>query len=134
MPIPFSIVLVDDDADDLSLLEECFVSLFPAVQIILVNHPLKMMTALGNAENIRLIVLDMVMPVLTGLECLKLINDSNKYFAIPIVIMTGVMDEPERQQCINSGADGYFLKEVYFENILNTVKGIAREHLSAYDV
>jgi DNA-binding response OmpR family regulator len=70
--------------------------------------------ALGvvKAEQIDLIILDWMMPGISGLETLEALKKDNNSSGIPVYMLTGkkVMNDIER--AFSSGADGYFTKPI----------------------
>jgi two-component system, chemotaxis family, chemotaxis protein CheY len=64
--------------------------------------------ASGNIPD--LIVLDMNMPRLGGIDFLKQIKNSGMYKEIPVLIVSSNEDEDEILQCFALGVWGFFLK------------------------
>jgi len=56
-----------------------------------------------------LILSDYSMPQFTGLEALELVKE--RYPAIPLIIVTGSMNEETAVECMNRGAADYLIKE-----------------------
>ena len=58
-----------------------------------------------------LILMDMQMPVMDGIQATKTIRNSGTHFAnIPIIAMTAAALPQERQRCLNSGMNEYLAK------------------------
>ncbi len=55
-----------------------------------------------------LILSDYSMPQFTGLEALELVKE--RYPAIPLIIVTGSMNEETAVECMNRGAADYLIK------------------------
>ncbi|MBX3119670.1 MAG: response regulator [Fimbriimonadaceae bacterium] len=60
--------------------------------------------------NLTAIVSDLNMPGMTGLEMLRVIRASEKYNALPVVLLTGNGEYKVRQQLIDEGADDVLTK------------------------
>jgi YesN/AraC family two-component response regulator len=61
-----------------------------------------------DKEEIDMVITDMKMPEMDGLELLKIIKE--KYSNISAVIMTGFAEEYTTTEALNLGADGYITK------------------------
>ena len=59
-------------------------------------------------ENPDIIVLDIIMPTLDGLELLKILRDEKLVPDATVVILTNQSDETEKAKAL--GADGYIVK------------------------
>jgi two-component system response regulator len=60
----------------------------------------------------RLILLDIKMPVMDGLEVLRRIKMDEGKKSIPVVMLTTSMEEPDIKECYQIGANAYLLKPV----------------------
>ena len=67
-----------------------------------------------------LIVTDIIMPKITGIEFLKIIKEKNPN--IPIVIMTGEPTLETATLALKRGADDYLIKPVNKDTLIKTVK------------
>jgi len=79
------------------------------------------------------ILLDLKLPKVSGLEVLKQIKEDEKLRAIPVVILTASDEGKDIIKSYQLGADSYFTKSVLFLNkgagptsILDTVMAMAR--------
>lgn len=84
-------------------------------------------------NNHDLIILDIMMPVMNGLEVLKIIRRRNK--SVPVIILTAMGQEQDFLTGYNHGCDDYILKpfplSVLYEKCMNLIKrtkGIDREN------
>lgn len=64
----------------------------------------------AKVEKPDLIMLDVMMPNLNGLEVLKLLKDDSATQSIPVVIISNVEDEDTQKQASALGAVGYIIK------------------------
>lgn len=75
-----------------------------------------------------LIITDIIMPKITGIELLKIIKEKNP--DIPIVIMTGKPNLETAMLALKRGADDYLTKPVNRDTLIKTVKfAIERKEL-----
>lgn len=69
----------------------------------------------------RLILLDLKMPKLSGLEVLKRQKSNNHTKAIPVVILTSSKEEPDLQKCYELSANSYVVKPVVFDDFIKAI-------------
>ncbi len=69
-----------------------------------------------------LILLDIKMPKVTGLEVLKQIKTDDKLKTIPTVILTSSREEKDLVESYKLGVNAYVVKPVDFEEFLRAVK------------
>jgi two-component system response regulator len=70
----------------------------------------------------RLIVLDLKLPKIDGLEVLRQIKNDSRTRAIPVAILTSSKEERDLVEGYNLGANSYIQKPVDFDKFRDTVK------------
>ena len=70
----------------------------------------------------RLIVLDLKLPKVDGLEVLRQIKNDSRTRAIPVAILTSSKEERDLVEGYNIGANSYIQKPVDFNQFRDTVK------------
>jgi PleD family two-component response regulator len=73
-----------------------------------------------------LIILDIMMPGITGLEVCKLIKDNLKTMSIPIVIVTAINDRKINIKAIEAGTDDFLNKPIDIIELTTRVKSLLR--------
>lgn len=68
-----------------------------------------------SKSDLKIILLDLMMPQLDGIECLRRLREGG--FTNPIIIFTALSDNEKRQQSEDAGASEYILKPDLFENL-----------------
>ncbi|MDB4297726.1 response regulator [Flavobacteriaceae bacterium] len=69
-----------------------------------------------------LILLDLNMPDVNGIEFLKLIKANDSLRHIPMVILTTSSNPEDVQQCFALGVSGYVLKPLKYEDYVDRIK------------
>jgi len=75
----------------------------------------------ANLEAPDLIIMDINLPDISGLEATQRIKSNPALAHIPIVAFTADTGEAERQHYISSGCDGYMAKPANAQILLDTV-------------
>lgn len=75
-----------------------------------------------RSHTVDLIMCDINMPVMGGLELLVKIKEEGLAQGVPIVMVTTEGSEPQVRQAILSGARGYIRKPFTLDHIKNNVK------------
>lgn len=70
----------------------------------------------------KLILLDLKMPKVSGLQVLQQVKSDPKVSSIPIVMLTSSNEEPDIQACFAHGANSYIVKPVDSDNFFKAIK------------
>jgi two-component system response regulator len=72
----------------------------------------------------RLILLDIKMPKLNGIEVLKRLKEDQRTRIIPVIILTSSQEDPDIKKCYELGANSYIVKPVNFERFAEGIKNL----------
>ncbi|HMJ70381.1 MAG TPA: response regulator [Cyclobacteriaceae bacterium] len=75
-----------------------------------------------NAEQPKLILLDLNMPKISGMQVLEILKTDSTTKSIPIVILTSSGDSPDIKKCYALGANSYIVKPVESDNFFQVIK------------
>jgi CheY-like chemotaxis protein len=78
----------------------------------------------NNDDKLRIILLDLRLPKVDGLEVLQKIKSDSRTKNIPVVILTSSAEEFDIVKGYNLGVDNYILKPVNFIKMINAIKEI----------
>lgn len=130
---PVDILLVDDNPDDIEL------ALYALRRNQLANHiqivrdgveALDFLFCRGKysnrkcIHNPKLVLLDIKMPKLNGLEVLKEIRADERTAGIPVVILTTSKEERDLIESYRLGVNSYIVKPVDFEQFSDAVRNL----------
>jgi two-component system response regulator len=72
----------------------------------------------------RIILLDIHMPKVNGLEVLQRIKSDESIKKIPVVILTSSNQHPDIQKAYDLGANSYIVKPLNFDNFFEAIRGL----------
>ncbi|MCK5838349.1 MAG: response regulator [Bacteroidales bacterium] len=127
------ILLVEDNPDDARLTLRAFKKNKLTNQLLVVQdgeEALDFIFARGKFsmraidDFPRVILLDLKLPKVNGLEVLKEIKNDDRTKSIPIVVLTSSKEESDIRKAYNFGVNSYIVKPVDFENFAITIREI----------
>jgi DNA-binding response OmpR family regulator len=113
------ILAVDDEADVLLIVKMGLMS-----EGYEVDTATNGFDALSKAKDSLpdLIVLDMMMPEMTGFDVLQKLRQDKATQAIPVIMLTGVADRSRIQQALDAGINFYIVKPFNLHDLVAKVK------------
>lgn len=72
----------------------------------------------------RLILLDIHMPKVNGIEVLEKIKSEDATRKTPVVILTSSKEDPDIKKCYDLGANSYIVKPLNFEGFAEAIKNL----------
>jgi len=114
------ILLVDDSVTMRRMVK---VSLRPLKEVVFeeASNGLEALERL-TLTTIDLIILDLSMPNVHGLEVLKFVRDHQTFQHLPIIILTNLKDEAKREATLQAGASAYLTKPFEPSHLLQEVR------------
>jgi len=107
MDAQHKILVLDDDVDWLALCRDQFAGLSSHPEILTANNA-KRALALLESEQIRLLISDLRMPRIDGLQVLAIVR--RRFPAVRTVVLSGLEDEEYRSRAYALGVDLFWLK------------------------
>lgn len=77
------------------------------------------MTKAGDPD---LVLMDIMMPRMNGLEATRIIKSNASTKNIPVIALTAFAMAGDREQAIEAGCDGYISKPVDIRELLETIR------------
>ncbi len=123
------IYLVEDSSDFRQLVRGIFTEFLPGYHVRFFQgaQELYRYMVLQSAEQFKgrrpgLIILDLQLPVMNGLDLLKLVrqtppNAETEWKTIPIVILSSTAGQEDIDRCHQAGANSFFIKPVEVEGL-----------------
>jgi len=105
-----TILAVDDDLINLKLLKSMLIKHDSVVEVIEAKNGSDAIGFIKSRPDINLMLLDIIMPIMNGLEVLKVVRSDDNIEQIPIIVLT--TDETKRTEALDLGANGFLMKPI----------------------
>jgi CheY-like chemotaxis protein len=127
-----TILLADDNPKDVELTLEAMADNNLANQVIVVKDGVEALEYLRregkyqdyNEGNPCVILLDIKMPRMDGIEVLRHIRSDNQLKRIPVIVLSSSREEKDLFDAYELGVNGYVVKPVNFQKFIDAVKQI----------
>jgi two-component system phosphate regulon response regulator PhoB len=122
-PVPSKILVVDDEPDVTALVAYHLKAKGYTVETV--NDPIR---SIGLARSFLpdLVILDVLMPGLSGLQVCRLLRSDPKLKRVPIIFLTAKVEENDRIQGFETGGDDYICKPFSVKELVLRVQSVLR--------
>ena len=114
------VLIVEDNTELLTLMSKLLSHDYHVIKAVNGEDGIKVV----QSEQVDLIVSDVMMPVMDGIEFTKYIKNNIDYCHIPIVLLTAKDKDEDRTEGYDSGADGYITKPFQLSVLLARIKNL----------
>ncbi|MBI3043447.1 MAG: response regulator [Betaproteobacteria bacterium] len=121
------VLLVDDDADLLSIRKLRLLA--EGYSVHAVDSSAVAMNAIDMFQP-DIIVLDLIMPGISGETLLAQLRENERFRAIKIVVNTAKSFECDQRHCLESGADAYLAKPADHDALANLIRKLLRDEVT----
>jgi CheY-like chemotaxis protein len=125
---PRLIYIVDDDPDDRQIILDAFLEKNPQIDYVFMENAENLLQALysDESEYPAVIILDLNMPGMLGLQALKEIRNSKKFSQIPIIVLTTSRLHQDRRASYELGAACFLRKPDSFVDLVEITDSIVK--------
>jgi CheY-like chemotaxis protein len=118
------ILLVEDDSIDAMTVKRALKDLKVTNQLVHVINGEEALEYLRNESNKKpcVILLDLNLPKLNGLEFMKIAKGEGKFKKIPVVALTTSKEAPDIDASFELGVAGYIVKPVDYEKFVEAIR------------
>jgi CheY-like chemotaxis protein len=113
------ILVVEDDVRNLyaitAFLERC------KADVLAASSAADAFARLAENHDVALILMDMMMPVMGGVEATRRIRAMPEFAKIPIIAHTAKASDSDRTECMNAGCTDYLAKPVDIRNLASVL-------------
>lgn len=129
-----NILLVDDSANDVTLIKTALADAHFGNNIIVAEdgeEAIDFLYKRGKFANYDgdlpvFILLDIKMPLMDGIEVLKIIRSDVTFNKVPVIMLTSSRDTHDLQDCYDSGANSFVVKPVNIGDFMEVVKKLGQ--------
>ncbi len=127
-------LLVEDDPDHAEIIIDVFESENIEREIILLKDGLEAVNYFQRADSdgdngiqpqIKLVILDLNLPKVHGLEVLKILRQNSMYYSVPVVIFSTSSDDKTIETAYKNGANEYIVKPLLYEDFIEKIKTLS---------
>ncbi len=84
-----------------------------------------------HKENVDLILLDWMLPQMSGVEFIKVLREHEKFSPIPVIMLTAKAEETDKLSGFEAGVDDYICKPFSLKEMLARIQSVLRRTQSA---
>jgi hypothetical protein len=139
---PFDVLLVEDNEDEIVMVQHTLkrAGLTDRPHVVrdgraaldLLLGPRRYAAASSPlAEVPDVILLDLGLPKVSGLDVLRRIKENARLSDIPVVVLSGSDDEETAHVCMDLGANMYILKPISYVQVMNVIVAVQKHWLAA---
>lgn len=129
-----NILLVDDSANDVTLIKSALAEVNFGNNIVVAEDGEEAIDFLYNRGKFTgytggkpiFILLDIKMPLMDGIEVLKIIRKDPEFNLIPVIMLTSSRDTHDLQECYDNGANSFVVKPVNMSSFMQVVKDLGK--------
>lgn len=127
-----AILLAEDNPNDVELTLAALAELNLANPIVVVNDGVEAIDYLRcegkyshrKRENPAVLLLDIKMPRMDGIEVLQIIRDEPSLKLIPVVMLSSSREEFDLIKCYELGSNAYVVKPVDYKEFMTAIKNL----------
>jgi CheY-like chemotaxis protein/signal transduction histidine kinase/methyl-accepting chemotaxis protein len=115
-----TILIVDDDMRNVFAITKVLET--GKMKVLMAPNGQKAIETLEKHEEIDLILMDIMMPVMDGYEAMKTIRSNKKWSKLPILALTAKAMKEDREKSIAAGANDYLSKPLDVQKLFNMMR------------
>lgn len=120
---PIRILVAEDDEDDVSFISDAFKKLKILNNVKFVENGEELLNYLRSTKKKPdIIFLDLNMPIVNGIQALKIIKKDNILKKIPVIALTTSKNQKDIDLVYRSGISAYIVKPFTFQDLLNIIQ------------
>jgi putative two-component system response regulator len=116
------VLAVDDDMINLKLLKSMLMKTNKVKEVIEAKNGSDAIGVLKNRDDVDLMLLDIIMPIMNGIEVLKVVRADENLKQLPIIVLT--TDETKKAEALECGANGFLTKPIRNDELLKQISNM----------
>lgn len=128
---PATLLLIEDNEDDVEIVRRTLGRSGAGARLRVVRDATQAMQALRASAREEpggaiVVLLDLLLPVVDGIDVLRAIREDQSLRDTPIVVLTGSSDIDLLRRCMALGTNMYLLKPLNVADVMNILLGVRR--------
>lgn len=115
-----TLLLADDDHRNCMALKTLLEH--KSLHVLIAHDGKEALQQLAQADNIDIILMDIMMPEMDGYQAIREIRQQPKFSRLPIIALTAKAMKEDRTKCIQAGANDYLTKPVDTQKLLSLLQ------------
>ncbi len=126
-----TILIVDDNPDDIEIAKTALAETGRDITLKTASHGKKALEYLREGHGLpSLILLDLKMPVMNGIDTLRQIRADELLKNIPVIVATSSSFEADEKDAYEAGADGFLHKDFSIDRFSSDLESWLRRFLN----
>jgi putative two-component system response regulator len=113
------VLAVDDDMINLKLLKSMLMKNENVKEVIEAKNGADAIGHIKARADIDLILLDIIMPIMNGIEMLRVVRSDDNIRQVPIIVLT--TDETKKNEALELGANGFLTKPIRSNELMQKI-------------
>lgn len=114
------VLIVDDDMRNVFALSHALKA--KGMTVTTAENGQKALDILDTEQDIDVILMDIMMPVMDGYETMQKIRQDSRFWKLPILALTAKAMKGDKEKCIEAGASDYLTKPIDIEKVLSMLR------------
>lgn len=116
------VLAVDDDLINLKLLKSMLMKSGHVKEVVEARNGSDAIGVLKSRNDIDLILLDIIMPIMGGIDMLKVVRADENLRQLPILVLT--TDETKKAEALECGANGFLMKPIRNDDLIAKIQTV----------
>jgi two-component system, chemotaxis family, sensor kinase CheA len=115
-----TVIVTDDDHRNIFTLKNALQK--EGMNVITAENGLECLKKMDVLEQVDIVLMDIMMPVMDGYETIKKIRSREEYSELPVIALTAKAMKGDRDKCLAAGANDYISKPMKLDQLLSAMR------------
>ncbi|HEY1100035.1 MAG TPA: response regulator, partial [Myxococcota bacterium] len=115
-----TLLIVEDDVRNIFALSRVLEPRGAHIEIA--RNGIEALERLQKGPDVDLVLMDVMMPEMDGLECTRRIRQNPKWSSLPIITLTAKAMRDDQEKCLAAGANDYVAKPIDVDKLLSLIR------------
>ncbi len=114
------ILIVDDDMRNIYALSKKLTDV--GMEIFTAENGAVALQTLKENPDIEIVIMDIMMPVMDGLEAIRRLRKQKQFEKLPVISLTAKAMPEDKEQCMAAGANDYLTKPIDMDQLISLIR------------